>query len=121
VKKNPNFHRHKTGKSSIYMVCPSTAPLTNSPRHPRKRIAHGTVGLVRVFSVSGLMSRASSILNSSTADKQDQQAAQTVLPGMPSDTPYLVRLVRLVRTFLQGRDEHQGGKAACKGQGAQIN
>jgi hypothetical protein len=78
------------------------------------------VALVRGFQAGGLMSRASSILNSSPVCELDQAAAQTVLPGIPSHTPHLVRLVR---TFLhkvrENADEHQGGTAARKGQGVQ--
>jgi hypothetical protein len=83
----------------------NSTPLIELVRHPCERIAHGPMGLVRVPSGRGLMSR-----------------APTILPGMPSHTPHLLRLVRTFLHKVRGNaDEHQGGTAARKRQGVQIN
>jgi hypothetical protein len=91
-------------------VSVNSAPLIQHLRHPRERIV--TVGLVRVSSGRGLVSRASSILNSSPVYEWDQASAQIVLPGIPSHTPHLVRLVR---TFL-----HKGEQQPAKGKVSKL-
>jgi len=89
-------------------------------RHPRERIVHGTVGLVRVSSGWGAFHAFLRFLRTFCGWARRQ--TQIVLPGMASHTPHLIRLVR---TFLHKGGKMmtstKGGQQPAKEQGAQIN
>jgi hypothetical protein len=76
-------------------------PLIQLLRHPRERVVHGTVGLVRVSSGWGAYGPGFINPQLIACLRAGQGGGTDRFAGDGSLTPHLVRLIR---TFLQGRE-----------------